>query len=113
MFNKDTSFIDIKVLVSLKTQFIKYFFDDIKLTFSNTEDDTSDGIIYDMTNEAIEQKIEQYLSVREEEKNKHGEVFTPPQLIDEMIVKIDISFFKDLDIIKLFQIMCLISHFLI
>ena len=29
-------------------KFIKYFFDDIKLTFSNTEDNTSHGIIYDI-----------------------------------------------------------------
>ena len=29
-------------------KFIKYFFDDINLTFSEIEDDTSDGIIYDI-----------------------------------------------------------------
>jgi hypothetical protein len=45
----------------------------------------SDGIIHDMTDKDIEEKIEQYLSVREEEKNKHGEVFTPTVLIEKML----------------------------
>jgi hypothetical protein len=45
----------------------------------------TDGIIHDMSDKDIEEKIEQYLSVREEEKNKHGEVFTPIKLIQEML----------------------------
>jgi hypothetical protein len=55
-------------------------FDNIKELMTKT-----DGIIHDMTDKDIEEKIEQYLSVREEEKNKHGEVFTPIQLIQEML----------------------------
>ena len=49
---------------------------------------TVDGLIYTMNDKDIETKIEQYLSVREEEKNKHGEVFTPIKLIEEMLNKL-------------------------
>jgi hypothetical protein len=49
---------------------------------------TVDGLIYTMNYKDIEEKIEQYLSVREEEKNKHGEVFTPIELIEEMLDKL-------------------------
>ena len=52
---------------------------------------TIDGLIYTMNNEDIEEKIEQYLSVREEEKNKHGEVFTPIKLIEEMLNRLPSS----------------------
>jgi hypothetical protein len=55
-------------------------FDNIKELMTKT-----DGIIHDMSDKDIEEKIEQYLSVREEEKNKHGEVFTPIKLIQEML----------------------------
>lgn len=48
----------------------------------------NDGIIHVMTDKDIEEKIQQYLSVREEEKNKYGEVFTPTELIDEMLNKL-------------------------
>ena len=48
----------------------------------------TDGAIHVMNDKDIEEKIEQYLSVREEEKNKHGEVFTPIELINEMIVNL-------------------------
>lgn len=48
----------------------------------------SDGLIYTMNDKDIEKKIEQYLSVREEEKNKLGEVFTPIQIIEEMLNKL-------------------------
>lgn len=51
----------------------------------------NDGIIHVMNDKDIEEKIEQYLSVREEEKNKHGEVFTPIELIQEMLEKLPMS----------------------
>jgi len=49
---------------------------------------TADGLIHMMNDKDIEEKIEQYLSVREEEKNKHGEVFTPMHMIEEMLDKL-------------------------
>jgi len=48
----------------------------------------NNGLIHVMTGKDIEEKIEQYLSVREEEKNKFGEVFTPIKLIEEMLDKL-------------------------
>jgi hypothetical protein len=48
----------------------------------------TDGLIYTMSDKDIEEKIEQYLSVREEEKNKNGEVFTPIKIIEEMLDKL-------------------------
>ena len=62
---------------------LNFIFDNIKKLMTK-----SDGIIHDMTDKDIEEKIEQYLSVREEEKNKHGEVFTPIELIQEMLDKL-------------------------
>lgn len=62
---------------------LNFIFDNIKKLMTK-----SDGIIHDMTDKDIEEKIEQYLSVREEEKNKHGEVFTPVKLIEEMLDKL-------------------------
>ena len=58
---------------------LNFIFDNIRKLMGK-----SDGIIHDMTDKDIEEKIEQYLSVREEEKNKHGEVFTPIKLIEEI-----------------------------
>ena len=49
---------------------------------------TADGLIHTMNDKDIEEKIEQYLSVKEEEKNKHGEVFTPVKIIEEMLDKL-------------------------
>ena len=43
------------------------------------------ALIFDMTPEDIQSKIEQYLPVRDAEKNKYGEVFTTPRLIKEML----------------------------
>ena len=51
----------------------------------------TDGLIYTMNDTDIKEKIEQYLSVREEEKNKHGEVFTPIELIEEMLDRLPSS----------------------
>jgi hypothetical protein len=46
------------------------------------------ALIYSMTPEDIQNKIEQYLPVREEKKDKNGEVFTPVKLIKEIMDKI-------------------------
>ena len=48
----------------------------------------NEPLIYSMTPEDIQNKIEKYLPVRQEKKNKNGEVFTPISLIDEMMEKI-------------------------
>lgn len=45
----------------------------------------SNGDIQFRTQKEVEILIEQYLPVREEEKNKHGEVFTPIKLIEELL----------------------------
>ena len=42
--------------------------------------------IFDMTPEEIQTKIEQYLPVRKQEKDKFGEVFTPLSLINELLL---------------------------
>lgn len=36
-----------------------------------------DNLIYEMTGAGIQKKIEEYLPVKKEEKDKYGEVFTP------------------------------------
>jgi len=53
------------------------------------------ALIYSMTPEDIQKKIEQYLPVRQEKKDKHGEVFTPIELIEEMLDKLPSSVWKD------------------
>ena len=55
------------------------------------------GLIYGMTAGDIEQKITSYLSVREEEKDKFGEVFTPMSLINDMFDKMPESIWSDPD----------------
>ena len=57
-----------------------------------------DGIIHNMTNKDIEEKIEEYLPIREEEKNKHGEVFTPIALIEEMLNKLPSNVWSNPDL---------------
>ena len=42
-------------------------------------------LLQDMNPEDIQKKIEEFLPVRENEKNKLGEVFTPTTLINEML----------------------------
>ena len=51
--------------------------------------------IFDMTPEEIETKIEQYLPVRKEEKDKFGEVFTPLSLINELLYNIPLTVWKN------------------
>ncbi|MBM3453740.1 MAG: hypothetical protein FJX80_01180 [Bacteroidetes bacterium] len=55
------------------------------------------GLIYGMDVSGIEQKITSYLSVREEEKDKFGEVFTPMSLINEMFDKLPKEVWSDPD----------------
>jgi len=45
-------------------------------------------LIITMSPEEIQKTIEKYLPVREEKKNKNGEVFTPIKLIEEMLSKL-------------------------
>lgn len=54
--------------------------------------------IYDMSPEDIQQKIQQYLPVRVKEKKKNGEVFTPVELIKEMLDKLPKEVWKNPDL---------------
>ncbi len=54
-----------------------------------------DKQIYDMTPYEIQEKIEQYLPVRDAEKNEFGEVFTPTALIEEMLDKLPKEVWKN------------------
>ena len=56
-----------------------------------------DKQIFDMTPSEIQQKIEQYLPVRDAEKNEFGEVFTPTALIEEMLDKLPKEIWKNKD----------------
>jgi adenine-specific DNA-methyltransferase len=64
--------------------------DTTNFIFNNIREMVKDqkGLIYSMSPNDIQKKIEQYLPVREEKKNKNGEVFTPVKLIEEMIDQI-------------------------
>jgi hypothetical protein len=53
------------------------------------------GLIFEMDSNAMEQKITEHLTIRTEEKDKFGEVFTPSALIDEMLCKIPSEVWKD------------------
>jgi len=52
-------------------------------------------LIYNMTADEIHDKIEEYLPVRQVEKDKFGEVFTPMSLINEMLDKLPKSVWKN------------------
>ena len=56
-----------------------------------------DGLIYTMNYEDIKLKLEEYLTVNEDEKEENGEVFTPPNLIEEMLDKLPPSIWKNPD----------------
>jgi hypothetical protein len=60
---------------------LNFIFDNIKGSMHKS----NKNLIFNMNANAIEEKIEQYLSVRADEKDKFGEVFTPVQLIEEML----------------------------
>lgn len=64
------------------------------LSFIFTQCKTMSGIIH-MTVEEIEQKIEQFLTVRKEEKDQYGEVFTPFSVIQEMLDQLPPTVWKD------------------
>lgn len=55
----------------------------------------NEPLIYKMTPEDIQKKIEEYLPVRQEKKDKNGEVFTPIELIEEMLGKLPPSVWKN------------------
>ena len=67
------------------------FFDNIREVMKK------DKLIYEMSPEEIQQKIEQYLPVRDAEKNEYGEVFTPTALIEEMLNKLPKEVWKNKD----------------
>jgi hypothetical protein len=71
-------------------QLLNNIFADIKGTMVK-----NDGLIFSMTPEEIQKKIEEYLTVRSEEKDKNGEVFTPSVLIDEMLNTLPSDVWKD------------------
>jgi hypothetical protein len=52
-------------------------------------------LIYSMEPGDIRTTIEKYLPVREEKKNKNGEVFTPISLIEEMLEKLPANVWKN------------------
>ena len=71
---------------------LKFIFNSIKTKM------TSNPLIYDMSENDIMDTIKQYLPIREKEKNENGEVFTPYELINEMLDKLpdDVWFDPDL-----------------
>lgn len=53
------------------------------------------ALIYSMSPHDIQKKIEQYLPVRQEKKDKNGEVFTPIELIEEISEHLPRSVWKN------------------
>jgi hypothetical protein len=68
----------------------KQLHDSANFIFNNIREMGKENLplIYSMSPEDIQAKIEKYLPVREEKKNKNGEVFTPIRLIEEMLQEI-------------------------
>jgi len=85
------------------TSTINNIFDTIReavetmLTSKDMKSEGKHGLIYGMDISGIEQKILSYLSVRQEEKDKFGEVFTPISLINEMFDKLPKEVWSDPD----------------
>lgn len=75
---------------------LNFIFDNIKKAIMKSNDNA--GMIRSMSYEDIQNKIQQYLSVREDEKNKYGEVFTPISLIEEMLEKLPKNVWKNPDL---------------
>ena len=71
-----------------KEFFILY--DSIRETMGGKKD-----LILHMTATDIQNKIDEYLPIRKEEKDKHGEVFTPRVLIDEMLDRLPKSVWRN------------------
>jgi hypothetical protein len=70
----------------------------LNIIFSNIKDSmgkNDNPLIFDMSTEDIQKKIEQYLPVREYEKDTLGEVFTPEKLIVEMLDQLPSSVWRD------------------
>ena len=70
---------------------LNIIFDNIR----NSMGKNDNPLISDMTAEKIQEKIEQYLPVREAEKQQNGEVFTPIELIDDMLAKLPKNVWED------------------
>jgi hypothetical protein len=68
----------------------KQLHDSANFIFNNIREMGKENLplIYSMSPEDIQDKIEKYLPVRQEKKNKNGEVFTPIRLIEEMLEKL-------------------------
>jgi len=79
------------------TSTINNIFDTIRKAVNTMPKNGKHGLIYGMTPDDIEQKIVSYLSVRKEEKDKFGEVFTPMDLIQEMFKKLPKEVWSDPD----------------
>ena len=56
------------------------------------------GLIYDMSEDDINNKILEYLNIREDNKKKNGEVFTPKSLIEEMLNKLPNNIWSNPDL---------------
>jgi hypothetical protein len=69
----------------------------MKLMFDNIREKMGkkSTLIKEMNTDDIREKIEEYLPVKEHEKNKYGEVFTPKSLIDEMLDKLPSNVWKN------------------
>jgi hypothetical protein len=96
-YDKDRLTRIIESLITLISEESGEFYDDLNFIYDNIKKvmTTDDGIIYDMNYQDIENKIVDHLSVKEDEKNKHGEVFTPTSLIEEMLDKLPASVWTD------------------
>ena len=83
------------------TSAINNIFDTIRESVNtmpkHKDGDGKHGLIYGMTPDDVETKITSYLSVRDEEKDKFGEVFTPMKLINEMFDKLPHAVWADPD----------------
>lgn len=80
-----------------KDNTLKHIIDVINIIYTSIRDEMGrkTNLIMDMNADDINSKIEEYLPVKEAEKNKFGEVFTPPVLIREMLDKLPKSVWKD------------------
>ena len=76
--------------ISKLTRTINNIYISIKENMGNKE-----NLICNMTTNEIRKKIEDYLPVRDKEKNEFGEVFTPETLINEMLDKLPSKVWKE------------------
>jgi hypothetical protein len=80
-----------------KDNTMKHIIDVINIIYTSIRDEMGrkTNLIMDMSADDIKSKIEEYLPVKEAEKNKFGEVFTPAALIHEILDKLPKSVWKD------------------